>query len=126
MPQRECAKYPFSYAQYFILEFIMRMRRNPECVPKPSPRQGIAMGKMLLPAYLRKGYLTFENLLNIAIVTSNIDCQRLAEKHAVEILVEVELKEQKPIETVSGEDFMSFLENKLSAEMYINSLGNES
>lgn len=123
MTQNQYMTYPFRYAHYFIPEFISRLRRSPECEHKPSPRQGINMGKMLLPAYLRKGHLTFEDLLNVAIVTSHVDCQKLAEKYAAEILVNVDTEEELPPPDVSGEDFMSLLNSSLDDEIYVTPHG---
>ena len=116
-------RYPFRYAHYFIPEFITRMRVSRDCDVKPSPRQGINMGRLLLPPYLRQGYLGFNDLLNAAVVTSNVGCQRAAEKIAAEILVNLEYEEPEPDNDLSGEDFMSLLSKKMQEEVYVTPHG---
>jgi len=116
-------RYPFRYAHYFIPEFITRMRLSRDCEVKPSPRQGINMGRLLLPPYLRQGYLGFNDLLNAAVVTSNVECQQTAEKIAAEILVNLEHEEQEPEYDLSGEDFMSLLSKKMQEEVYVTPHG---
>ena len=115
-------RYPFRYAHYFIPEFITRLRISRECEAKPSPRQGINMGRLILPPYLRQGYLSFSDLLNAAVVTSHVECQRVAEKIAAEILVNLEHEEQEPEYDFSGEDFMSLLSKKME-EVYVTPHG---
>jgi hypothetical protein len=80
-------QYPFSYSEHFIPEFITKMRASDECIEKPSPRQSLSMYKLLFSTYLKKGYLSFQDFVEIAIVTSRIENQELAEKVAVEILL---------------------------------------
>ncbi len=116
-------RYPFRYAHYFIPEFITRMRVSRDCEAKPSPRQGINMGRLLLPPYLRQGYLGFNDLLNAAVVTSHVECQRVAEKIAAEILVNLEHEEQEPEYEYTGEDFMSLLSKKMQEEVYVTPHG---
>lgn len=116
-------RYPFRYAHYFIPEFITRMRVSRECEVKPSPRQGINMGRLMLPPYLRQGYLSFNDLLNTAVVTSNVECQRVAEKIAAEILVNLEHEEQEPEYDFTGEDFLSLLTKNVQEEVYVTPHG---
>jgi hypothetical protein len=116
-------RYPFRYAHYFIPEFITRMRVSRDCDAKPSPRQGINMGRLLLPPYLRRGYLGFNDLLNAAVVTSNVECQQAAEKIAAEILVNLDHEEQEPEIDFTGEDFMSLLSQKMQEEVYVTPHG---
>ncbi len=116
-------RYPFRYAHYFVPEFITRMRLSRDCDTKPSPRQGINMGKLMLPPYLRQGYLSFNDLLNAAVVTSNLDCQRVAEKIAAEILVNLEHEEQEPEYDFTGEDFLSLLTKNVQEEIYVTPHG---
>jgi hypothetical protein len=80
-------QYPFSYAEHFIPEFIARMRESEECVEKPSPRQSLTMYKLLFTTYMKKGHLSFQDFVEIAIVTSRVENQNLAERVAVEILL---------------------------------------
>lgn len=116
-------RYPFRYAHYFVPEFITRMRLSRECDAKPSPRQGINMGKLMLPPYLRQGYLSFNDLLNVAVVTSHVECQRVAEKIAAEILVNLEHEEQEPEYDFTGEDFLSLLTKNVQKEVYVTPHG---
>jgi len=83
-------RYPFNMTRFFIPEFISRMRRRGEVSDKPSPRQSKAMCNLLLPAYLRKGYLSFGDLVGIAVSTSRVENQALAERLAYEILLDVD------------------------------------
>jgi len=123
VPENLYMTYPFSYAHWFIPEFIQRMRRHPDCEEKPSPRQGINMGRLLLPAYLRKGHLTFSDLVNAAVVTSHVECQGLAERIAAEILVNVDTQEQPPEPSPTGEDFLSLLKNAAEEELTVSPFG---
>ncbi len=116
-------RYPFRYAHYFIPEFITRMRVSRDCEMKPSPRQGINMGRLMLPPYLRQGYLSFNDLLNAAVVTSHVECQRVAEKIAAEILVNLEHEEQEPEYDFTGEDFLSLLAKNVQEEVYVTPHG---
>ena len=116
-------RYPFRYAHYFVPEFITRMRLSRECEIKPSPRQGINMGRLMLPPYLRQGYLSFNDLLNAAVVTSNLECQRVAEKIAAEILVNLDHEEQEPEYDFTGEDFLSLLTKNVQEEIYVTPHG---
>ena len=105
-------EYPFNYANYFIPEFIHRMRRNREVVEKPSPRQSINMGKILLPSYMRNGCLTLSNLLLAAVITSQVDNQKIAEKVALDILTNVNEYDEEPQEDLEGDQLLSLLSKK--------------
>ena len=115
--------YPFRYAHWFIPEFIQRMRRSHECEVKPSPRQGINMGKLLLPPYLRQGHLTFNDLINAAIITSHVESQQLAEKMAAEILVNVDPDEPLPELNLNGDDFLSLLKQAADEQITVSPYG---
>jgi len=121
--------YPFRYAHWFIPEFISRMRRNRECEDKPSPRQGINMGKLLLPPFMRQGHLTFNDLVNVAVITSCVENQQIAEKMAAEILVNMDQDEQLPDPGLDGEGFMSLLQKAVDDQIevtpYAKGLENE-
>jgi hypothetical protein len=81
------------------------------------------MGKMLLPPYLRNGYLSFNDLLNTAVVTSHIDCQKVAEKIAVEILVNLDQEVlQKPL-MEEEKDLLSLLSKKTDEMVYVTPHG---
>lgn len=123
MSENAYMTYPFRYAHWFIPEFIQRMRRHRECEEKPSPRQGINMGKLLLPPYLRQGHLTFNDLLNAAVITSHVNCQKTAEKVAAEILVNVDPDEPLPEPDLEGDDFLSLLQKASEEEIQVSPYG---
>lgn len=123
MSENAYMTYPFRYAHWFIPEFIQRMRRHRECEEKPSPRQGINMGKLLLPPYLRHGHLTFNDLLNAAVITSHVNCQKTAEKVAAEILVNVDPDEPLPEPDLEGDDFLSLLQKASGDEIQVSPYG---
>jgi hypothetical protein len=110
-------EYPFHYANYFIPEFIQRMRKNREVVEKPSPRQSINMGKILLPGYMRNGYLTFSDLLRAAVITSQVDNQKIAERIALDILTNINEYEEEE-EDIDADQLLSLLSKK-SQEVYV-------
>ena len=114
----ESLQYPFSYVTYFIPEFITRMRRSKECIEKPSPRQSLAMYKLLLVAYLKKGMLDFQDLVTIAIVTSRVENQALAEKITWEILLNE--KDEKQPSSEGERTPMNLLAPKGEETIYIN------
>ena len=95
-------RYPFSITRFFVPEFMSRMRGSGEVSDKPSPRQSRAMCDLLLPAYLRKGYLSFGDLVRTAVSTSEVEYQGLAERLAYGILLEVDESEEEP--TPEGDD----------------------
>ena len=104
-------RYPFNMTRFFVPEFISRMRRRGEVSDKPSPRQSKAMCDLLLPAYLRKGYLSFGDLVEIAVSTSRVENQALAERLAYEILLDVDEAEEEA--TPEGDDaFLGLLSEK--------------
>jgi len=104
-------RYPFSITRFFVPEFMSRMRGSGEVSDKPSPRQSRAMCDLLLPAYLRKGYLSFGDLVRVAVSTSEVEYQGLAERLAYGILLEVDESEEAP--TPGGDDaFLGLLSQK--------------
>jgi hypothetical protein len=108
--QSDELQYPFAIVQFFIPEFITRLRRNREVIEKPSPRQGIAMTALLLPAYLRQGFLSFGDLVRVAVSTSKVENQNLAERLAYAILLEAD--EASEDSGAEEEDFLSLLSQK--------------
>jgi hypothetical protein len=94
--ETDLLRYPFSVVQYFIPEFITRMRQRREVVEKPSPRQSIAMCELLLPIYLKKGRLSYQDLVETAVYTSKVENQELAERVANEVLLRVDEAEERP------------------------------
>jgi hypothetical protein len=87
------------------------------------------MGKLLLPPFMRQGHLTFNDLVNVAVITSSVDNQQIAEKMAVEILVNMDQEEQLPDPSLDGEDFMSLLQKAVDDQIevtpYAKGLENE-
>jgi hypothetical protein len=116
-------RYPFQFAHYFIPEFITRMRAQRDVEDKPSPRQGITMGRLILPAFLRKGYLSFSDLLNAAVITSGVNSQKMAEKIAVEIMVNAQYEDDKPQLDLSGEDLLGLLTKASQDTVYVTPFG---
>jgi hypothetical protein len=106
-------KYPFTITRFFIPEFTARMRYRRDVKDKPSPRQSMAMCNLLLPPYMRKGYLSFENLVEIAIKTSRVDDQGVAERVACEILLDIDEANPSP----EGEPLSALLSEKDSELM---------
>ncbi len=94
--ETDLLKYSFPIVRYFIPEFISRMRRIREVVEKPSPRQSIAMCDLLLTVYLKKGRLDYYDLVEIAVHTSKVENQALAERVANEVLIEIDEEERTP------------------------------
>ena len=86
-------KYPLKYAYYYIPEFLDRMRNNRNCTERPSTRQGINISKLLINSYLKKGFLQFQDFIEASIITSKIECQKIAEKTAFDVLLKNEYKE---------------------------------
>ena len=115
-------EYPFSYANYFIPEFIERMRKSREVLEKPSPRQSINIGKILLPMYMRHGYLRFEDLLKAVVVTSQVDNQRMAEKIALDILTNISEYEEDNQEDLDEDKLLSLIAKK-TQEVHITPHG---
>jgi len=87
------------------------------------------MGKLLLPPYMRKGHLTFNDLVNVAVITSSVENQEIAEKMAAEILVNVDMEDQLPDPSLEGDDFMSLLQKAVDEQIevtpYAKGLENE-
>ena len=110
--EHEGLEYPFSIVHYFIPEFIVRMRKRREVLEKPSPRQAFAMCKLLVPAYMRKGKLSFVDLVEIAKYTTKVDDQDIAHMIAMEILLNPD-ESSDEIEPLNPEDaFMGLLDQK--------------
>ena len=78
---------------------------------------------------MRQGHLTFNDLVNVAVITSSVENQRLAEKMAAEILVNMDQEEQLPDPGLEGEDFMSLLQKAVDDQIevtpYAKGLENE-
>lgn len=104
-------QYPFSVVRYFIPEFISRMRKSGEVDEKPSPRQGIAMCDLLLPAYMRKGKLSTQDIVDAAVHTSRVGNQNIAERIALEVLLDVEEPEDEVTDS-KMEDFLGLISQR--------------
>jgi hypothetical protein len=87
------------------------------------------MGKLLLPPFMRQGHLTFNDLVNVAVITSSVENQQIAEKMAAEILVNMDQEDQLPDPSLDGEDFMSLLQKAVDDQIevtpYAKGLENE-
>ena len=119
-------QYAFSYAEHFVLEFIFRMRASDECLDKASPRQSISMYRLLFLAYLKKGYLSVQDLVEVAVMTSRVENQNLAERIAYEITLDyiekektIPTKERNPISLLSrkGEESIRVVKSEGGAKV---------
>ncbi len=72
--------------EWFALEFVRAMRKEPKAHHKASLRQSIAIGKLCLIRYLRTGHILEEDLINIAVITSPLEDQSLAQRIAERLL----------------------------------------
>jgi hypothetical protein len=81
------------------------------------------MGKLLLPPYLRQGHLTFNDLINAAVITSNIETQQIAEKIAAEILGNVDPDEPLPDLGLNDDDFLSRLRKVADEQISVSPYG---
>ena len=70
----------------FSIEFIRRMRKHHDIVQVPSSRQVLAIPKLILSRYYRKGHVNPNDYIEISTVTSFPDNQELAKDIAFEIL----------------------------------------
>jgi len=77
---------PLFILEDFVLEFIEKLRLETEGYETPSPRQSINMHKLLYARFMKKGQLTYEDLLEAAEVTSKINNQFIARRLAWQIL----------------------------------------
>ncbi len=75
----------------FACEFVQRMRVHPNVPPnlRPSSRQAISISQLLLTTRMRKGFITIEDMVDAAVVTSYPEIQEIARKVALEILLQI-------------------------------------
>ena len=81
------------------------------------------MGKLLLPPYLRQGHLTFNDLINAAIITSHVASKKIAEKIAAEILTNTDPDEPLPDPSLDGDDFLSLLQKATEEQVTVSPYG---
>ena len=117
--ETDLLQYPYSIVRYFIPEFITRMRQRREVVEKPSPRQSIAMCELLLPIYLKKGRLSYQDLVETAVYTSKVENQELAERVANEVLLRVDEAEERP--PLEEDALLGLLSPKSDDQIYVSS-----
>jgi len=110
--EQEGLEYPFSIIQYFVPEFIVRMRRHRDIKEKPSPRQAFAICKLLLPPFMRKGKLTFGDIVSIAKFTTKVDDQDIAQQIAMDVLLNPEDSDKEMPPLNLEDSFMSLLSDK--------------
>ncbi len=96
-------KYSLEYSYYYIPEFLDRMRKNRNCPEKPSTRQGINISKLLINSYLKKGFLQFQDFIEASVITSKIECQKIAEETALDILLKNEIKDTPEKQVVEND-----------------------
>ncbi|MBD3193756.1 MAG: VWA domain-containing protein [Candidatus Lokiarchaeota archaeon] len=70
----------------FAVEFIRKMRNHPDIVQIPSSRQVLAIPRLILSRYYRKGSITPDDFIEISKVTSFPNNQKLANDLAFEVL----------------------------------------
>lgn len=70
----------------FAVDFIRKMRTNPDIVQIPSSRQVLSIPKLILSRYYRKGSVKPNDYIEISVVTSFPDNQELAKDIAFQIL----------------------------------------
>jgi Mg-chelatase subunit ChlD len=70
----------------FAVDFIRKMRSNPDIVQMPSSRQVLSIPKLILSRYYRKGSINPNDYIEISVVTSFPDNQELAKDIAFQIL----------------------------------------
>jgi Mg-chelatase subunit ChlD len=70
----------------FAVDFIRKMRNNPDIVQIPSSRQVLSIPKLILSRYYRKGSVNPNDYIEISVVTSFPDNQKLAKDIAFQIL----------------------------------------
>lgn len=108
------------FVDYFIPEFITQMRQTSQVTDKPSSRQSIRMYKMLLPRFIKKGKLGFEDLVEIAVVTTRPDDQEIATKLAWQVIFGTEEGSDRGIDFLLGESgdlLKDFLDAKQQSDL---------
>jgi len=70
----------------FAVDFIRKMRSNPNIVQMPSSRQVLSIPKLILSRFYRKGSINPNDYIEISVVTSFPDNQELAKDIAFQIL----------------------------------------
>jgi len=71
---------------WFALKFINVLRNHEKCAYKPSIRQAIAICKLIISRFLNRGFCEAEDFIEIAVVTSPLENQKLAKKVATELI----------------------------------------
>jgi len=108
------------FVDYFVPEFITQMRQTSQIIDKPSSRQSIRMYKMLLPRFIKKGKLGFEDLVEIAVITTRPDDQETATKLAWQIIFGTEEGSDRGIDFLlgdSGDLLKDFLDAKQQSDL---------
>ncbi len=73
---------------WFSLKLINELRKHEKCVYKPSIRQAISICKMILARFLNRGFCGKDDFIEIAIITSVPENQKLAQNLATKIIEE--------------------------------------
>lgn len=77
---------PLFFSEDFFSEFVEKMRLAVDAYDKPSPRQSVHMHRLLLYRLMKEGRIKYEDLVEIATVTSRPRVQPLAERVAWDII----------------------------------------
>ena len=107
--------FPYNPSE-FSAEFVNRMRKHPDIIQMPSPRQVLTIPQLLLARFLRNGKkVSVNDYIDIGVATSFPNNQELAKKVAFQILF--------PNYTIR--DIDSFLEknNDNGSDVYNNLIG---
>jgi hypothetical protein len=67
---------------------------------------------------MRNGCLTFTDLLRAAVITSQVDNQKMAEKIALDILTNINEYEEEPEDDMDSDQLLSLLSKK-TQEVYV-------
>jgi len=70
----------------FSVEFIRKMRNHRDTIQIPSSRQVLSIPQLILARYYRNGTTTPNDFIEISVMTSYPDNQKLAKDIAFEIL----------------------------------------
>jgi Mg-chelatase subunit ChlD/uncharacterized protein YdhG (YjbR/CyaY superfamily) len=70
---------------WFSLKFINLLRNHDKCSYKPSIRQAIAICKLILSRFINRGVCNQQDFIEIAVVTTPIESQKIAKKVATKL-----------------------------------------
>ncbi len=112
-----------SQAIDFAYEFVARMRTRDDIQVKPTIRQSLAIPRLLISRYFRKGSLVLDDFINAAVFTSYPADQEIAHLVAEEVIFGSATLDQVPnqeirVESKSKGDEEDSLESIISSIMW--------